>query len=136
MRGSVKWQVNTVLNTIKAIGQSRHGAKQQATYSNPHELAQKTGIHSYKTLDIYRNIAQNLLQYAKEQGMTKDIEKLNGDIVRSFLESKIQEGISYNTLKTYTAAITKLETALERYNGNSYDLSKSAQEVLQQARGL
>jgi len=134
MRGSVKWQVNTILNTIKAIGQSRHEAKQQAQYSNPHELAKQTGIHSYKTLDTYRNVAQNLLEYAKTELGIKDIEKLNGEAVRSFLESKIQEGISYNTLKTYTAAITKLETALERYNGNSYDLSKSAQEVLQQAR--
>ena len=134
MRGSVKWQVNTILREITQIGSSRHEAKQQATYKNPHELAKQTGIHSYKTLDTYRNIAQNLLQYAKENGFTKDIEKLTPEAVQSFLQSKLEQGISYNTLKTYAAAITKLETALEKHNGNTYDLSKAAQEVLSQAR--
>jgi len=134
MRGSVKWQVNTILNTIKAIGQSRHDAKQRTQYSNPHELAKQTDIHSYKTLDTYHNIAQNLLQYAKTELGIKDIEKLNGEAVRSFLESKIQEGISYNTLKTYTAAISKLEVALEHYNGKEYNLSQAAQSVLNEAR--
>ena len=134
MRGSVKWQVNTIFNEIKRIGESRHEAKQQAQYSNPHELAKQTGIYSYKTLDTYRGVARDLLQYAKDNLGIKDIEKLNGEAVRSFLESKLEQGISYNTLKTYTAAIGKLEVALEKHNGNTYDLSKSAQEVLQQAR--
>ena len=134
MRGSVKWQVNTMLNKIKQIGSSRHEAKQQAQYSSPHELAKQTGIHSYKTLDTYRGVAKDLLQYAKDNGFTKDIEKLTGETVKSFLENKLQEGISYNTLKTYTAAVTKLEVALEKHNGNDYDLSKAAQEVLSQAR--
>ena len=134
MRGSVKWQVNTILSEIKQIGESRHEIKQQTEYSSPHELSQQTGIYSYKTLDNYRNVAQNLLQYAKDNGFTKDIEKLTGDVVRSFLESKLEQGVSYNTLKTYTAAVTKLEVALEKHNGNNYDLSKAAQEVLNQAR--
>lgn len=134
MRGSVRWQVNTILNEIREIGESRHEAKQQATYSNPHELAKQTGIYSYKTLDMYRDVARNLLQYAKDNGFTKDIEKLSGEVVRSFLESKLEQGISYSTLKTYVSAITKLETALEKHNGNTYDLSKAAQEVLSQAR--
>ncbi len=134
MRGSVKWQVNTILREITQIGESRHEAKQQATYNNPHELAKQTGIHSYKTLDNYRGVARDLLQYAKDNGFTKDIEKLNSETVKSFLESKLKEGISYNTLKTYTAAITKLETALEKHNGNTYNISQAAAEVLQQAR--
>ena len=134
MRGSVKWQVNTILSEIKQIGESRHEIKQQTEYSSPHELSKQTGIHSYKTLDTYRGVAQNLLQYAKDNGFTRDIERLTPEAVRSFLESKLQEGISYNTLKTYTAAIGKLETALEKHNGSTYNLSQAAAEVLQQAR--
>ncbi len=90
MRGSTKWQVNTVFNTIKNIGESRHEAKQEAKAitqsNNPHDIAKEV------------------------------------------------QNISYNTLQTYTAAITKLETALERYNGNTYDLSEKAHSVLEQAR--
>ena len=134
MRGSVKWQVNTIFNEIREIGSSRHEAKQQATYNNPHELAKQTGIYSYKTLDTYRGIAKDLLQYAKDNLGIKDIEKLNGEAVRSFLESKLEQGISYTTLKTYVSAITKLETALEKHNGNNYNLSQAAAEVLNQAR--
>ena len=134
MRGSVKWQVNTILNEIREIGSSRHEAKQQTTYNNPHELAQQTGIHSYKTLDTYRGVAKDLLQYAKDNGFTKDIEKLTCDAVKSFLDNKLEQGISYNTLKTYMAAIGKLEVALQAHNGSTYDLSQAAAEVLQQAR--
>ncbi len=134
MRGSVKWQVNTIFNEIREIGSSRHEAKQQATYNNPHELAKQTGIYSYKTLDTYRGIAKDLLQYAKDNLGIKDIEKLNGEAVRSFLESKLEQGISYTTLKTYVSAITKLETALEKHNGNNYNLSQAAAKVLNQAR--
>ncbi len=134
MRGSVSWQVNTVLNGIKEIGNSRHETKQQIDYSNPHQLAQSTGIYSYKTLDTYRNVIENLLQYTKENLGIKDIEKLDSDAIKSYLENKLQEGISYNTLKTYVSAITKLEVALQAYNGNEYNLSNAAQNVLQQAR--
>ncbi len=138
MRGSIKWQVNTLFNTIKQIGSSRHEAKQSAKAitqsNNPHDLAKQTGIYSYATLDKYREVAQDLLQYAKETYNVKDIEKISGQIVQSYLQNKLEQNTSYNTIQTYVAAITKLETALERYNGNTYDLSEKAHSVLEQAR--
>ncbi len=137
MRGSIKWQVNTLFNTIKSIGESRHEAKQVAKAStqssNPHNIAKNTNIYSYATLDKYREIAQDLLQYAKENNNIKDIEKLNAKTVTEYLQNKLQQNVSYNTMQTYVAAITKLETALERYNGNTYDLSEKAHSVLEQA---
>lgn len=134
MRGSVKWQVNQVFNSISAIGESRHEAKQQTNYSNPHELAQQTQIYSYKTLDTYRDVAKDLLSYAKENGYTKDIEKLTPDTVREYLNAKIEQGVSYNTIKTYSAAISKLSVALEAHNGQSYNFADATKEALETSK--
>lgn len=115
MHGSIKWQVNTVLNTIREIGQSRDAAKQKIEYSDPHELAQKTGIFSYKTLDTYRNIARDIIQFTRQNFSQKNIEKLTPEHISAFFQSKIESGKSYNTIKTYSAAANKLATALNAY---------------------
>lgn len=140
MHGSIKWQVNTVLNIIREIGQSLDDAKHAVSYSNPHELAVKTGIYSYKTLDTYRNIARDLLQFSKENFATKNIEKLTPEVVSAYLTAKISQQVSYNTIKTYAAAIGKLATALNKYEtieGNEarFDFSSATASALVQAKG-
>jgi len=61
MRGSIKWQVNQVFQTIAKIGQSKHLAKDQARGLDAktwHELGKRLEIYSYKTLDAYRDVAK------------------------------------------------------------------------------
>ena len=142
MRGSIKWQVNQVFNTINNIGSSKHAAKMEARESGAstwHEIGKEIGIYSYSTLDLYRDVAKDLLNYTKEQFGIKDIEKLNGEHISSFLETKIADGVKYSTFQTYAAALEKLEVALNKYSethekGNTYNFSEAIKEVREEAR--
>lgn len=71
----------------------------------------------------------------------KDIEKLTGEHVKSFLEYKIEKGISYRTFQQYAAAIEKLEVALNRYSevnnrGNFYSFESYIREVREVAKEI
>ncbi len=142
MRGSIKWQVNQVFQTINQIGSSKHMAKMEARaegHTTWHEIGKNIDIYSYSTLDLYRDVAKDLMSYAKEQFNLRDIEKLNGEVVKSFLETKIADGVKYSTFQTYAAALEKLEVALNRYSeinerGNQYSFSEAIREVRQEAR--
>ncbi len=134
MRGSAKYQANAVFQTINEINSSRNDAKGSVSYDDSHQLAQQTGIFSYRTLDEYREIARDLLEYAKENEGIKDIEKINEDTVKNYLEAKLQESIQYSTLQLQVSAISKLDVALQAYNGQEYNLSQAAHSVLEQAR--
>ena len=142
MRGSVKWQVNEVFKVISKIGQSKHYEKELVRESGAktwHEIGKGLGIYSYKTLDAYRDVAKQLLSYVKSEFGLKDIEKLTGEHVKSFLEYKIEQGISYRTFQQYAAAVEKLEVALNRYSevnsrGNSYSFEPYVKQVREIAK--
>ena len=136
MRGSIVGQVQALfrLSGIAQIGHSKHRAKKLARSSGAktwHEIGKRLGIYSYSTADAYRDVWKQLLSYAKSNFGVKDIEKLNSEMVHSFLHSKIDQGISKRTFQQYAAAIEKLEVALnmysERFNrGNTYNFDLSA----------
>jgi len=136
LRGSIVGQVQALyrLSGIAQIGHSKHKAKEFArSYGAKtwHEIGKRLGIYSYSTADAYRDVWKQLLSYAKSNFGVKDIEKLNSEIVHSFLHSKIEQGVSKRTFQQYAAAIEKLEVALnmysERFNrGNTYNFDLSS----------
>ncbi|EDP73729.1 phage integrase N-terminal domain-containing protein [Hydrogenivirga sp. 128-5-R1-1] len=142
MRGSIRWQVNKVFEVISKIGQSKHYEKElvrELGAKTWHEIGKGLGIYSYKTLDSYRDVVKQLMSYVKSEFGIKDIEKLTGKHVKSFLEYKIEQGISYRTFQQYTAAAEKLEVALNRYSeinsrGNSYSFESHIREVREIAK--
>ncbi len=144
MRGNVSHQVHEVFKEIIRFGQSKHEAKEQARVKgakNWHELGKQLYVYSYATADQYRDIAKEALEYSKEKYGVKNIEKLSSEHIRSYLETKIAQGVKYSTFQKYAAAIEKLETALNKYaqsrsTGNQYsfdikDIRQQAQEVLE-----
>ncbi len=147
MRGSVVYQVHEVFKEIIRFGESKHEAKELAREQGAktwHEISKNIGIYSYKTADQYRDISKEAFRYAKEQFNVKDIEKLQGEHIRAYLESKIADGIKYSTFQKYSAALEKLEIALNKYaethdTGKEYhfDLSsvrEQAREVLERTQ--
>jgi len=147
MRGSVVYQVHTVFAEIIRFGESKHAAKEQARASGAktwHDIGKNIAIYSYRTADQYRDVAKDVMQYAKENFGVKDIEKLTSEHIQAYLESKIADGIKYSTFQNYSAAIEKLEVALNAYaqshqTGNTYkfdltDVRKEAQEVLERSQ--
>ena len=139
MRGSIVYQVHQVFAEIIRFGESKHEAKENARAEGAktwHDIGKSIYIYSYATADQYRDIAKEAFRYAKEQCGIKDIEKLSLKHIKSYLESKIADGIKYSTFQKYAAAIEKLEVALNQYaqshnTGNQY--SFDIQDVRQQA---
>ena len=128
MYGNVNYQVQQIYTAVKAIGQSKHNAKSDARAGGARttaEIAQCTGIHSYATADAYRDVWRAIGTHAKVEYGVKNMERIEGQHVTSFLEAKVEHGISRATFDQYAAAAAKLETALNRFaeqnnTGNSY----------------
>lgn len=146
MRGSIIYQVHKVFDSVKAFGQSKHEAKEQARehieQNNWHNVGKQLDVYSYRTADQYRDVWKEALLFAKENYRIRgDIEKLNSEHITSYLKSKIADGIKYGTFQTYAAALEKLEVALNRYaqlnnTSNTYkfnilDVRKEAQQILE-----
>lgn len=118
MRGSTVYQVQQVFQSVNAIGSSKHDAKAEARAAGAttwHQVGKELGVFSYSTADAYRDVWRSCLDHAKETAGIKDIEKLSGDAVRAFLESKVDQGVAHATFGQYAAALEKLEVALNRY---------------------
>jgi intergrase/recombinase len=58
---------------------------------------------------------KELANWSKEEFGLKDMEKIDGETVRSFLEQKIEEGKSYSHFDNYCAAFGALENALKSF---------------------
>lgn len=137
MRGSIVYQVQQVFAEVNSIGESKHEAKEYAVENGAntkHEIAKQMGIHSYSTADAYRDIWKDALNFAKENFSVKDIEKLNGEHIKAYLEQKIQNNVAHSTFMQYASALEKLEVALNRYaenhnTGKEYEFANSISEV-------
>ena len=126
MRGNIKWQVNEILKEIKAIGKSKHEAKNQAREGGArgsNEIAKKTELYGITTIDSYREICINFGNYAKKNGI-KDMTKTTAEIAQSYLQSRIDENSAHKAFKAEKAALNKFETALNRYS-KSHNLNKT-----------
>ncbi len=127
MRGSVKWQVQEIYKAIDRIGTSRHAAKEAARAGGAKtsaQVAEKTGIHSFRTKEAYLKVWRQCLEHAKTEFKVRDIEKLTAEHVSSFLRSRIAEDVSRQTYGQAAAALGKLENAL-----NSYAAGKGTGQV-------
>jgi integrase len=126
MRGNIKWQVNEILKEIKAIGESKHEAKNQAREGGArgsHGIAKKTDIYSLRTIDSYRELWLNFTNFAKENAGLKDLTKTTAEIIKSYLQSRIDENYAHKTFQLEKAALNKFENALNRYS-ESHKLNK------------
>ena len=154
MRGSIKYQVHTLFlkSGIDKIGRSKHAAKEavhrymKTSGQRPtwHKLGKKMGIHSTGTRDNYEATWRQVLEHAKTQFGVRDIEKLSGEHIQSFLESKISDPenrISAHTFLNYLSACEKLETALIMYafrtaTGRSFSFTPNIESVRETAREI
>lgn len=118
MRGSANWQVQQVFATVNCIGQSKHAAKEEARANGAktwEQVGARIGVYSYATADAYRDTWRHALEYAKSEYGVKDLERLTGEHVVAYLESKIDESVSRATFDQYAAACSKLEQALNKF---------------------
>lgn len=76
-------------------------------------IAAVTGICSYRTYDAYREVGDDFARFAEAQGV-RNIRDLRPAHAADFLRQKLTQGLSCNSLRTYAAALGKLDNALGR----------------------
>jgi len=141
MKGSILYQARTIFSMLDRIGTSKHLDKQAAIESGAvtkHDIAQKTGVYSYNTREQYVNVGIELLQYAKEQFNIKDAARLNNEIVNSFLQTKIAQGVARSTFDKYASAVEKFVVGLNKFQEqhNLPQISIDTTQVREQAKEI
>jgi len=144
MKGSIKWQVDQIFykSGINKIGESKHkakeGIKKGLEFTNQkvtwHVMGKNIGIYSYRTADVYRDVWRQIGKYVKENYKIRDLSKINGDHIKSYLQSKVEKNIAHSTFAQYASAIEKFETALNGFSQNNgdnikYEFSNSISEI-------
>jgi integrase len=122
MRGSAKYQVTQLFKQIDARGASKHTARDAFTKivkelgisATAQNFAERSGVYSHNTADMYRIYWRECLNFAKENYGVKDIEKIDSKIITSYMRDKIRETTNLNTIDKIGAAITKMGVALDR----------------------
>lgn len=74
-------------------------------------IAALTPISSYRTFDAYRAVADDFARFAQAQGVTR-VRDLRPEHAEAYMLAKLAGGRSCNTLRTYSAALGKLDQAL------------------------
>jgi len=69
------------------------------------------------------------------------MERLTGDHIQSFLQTKVEAGVAHATYQQYAAAVQKLESALnglaaQKDTGRRYDFQAAISSVFAKAKGL
>ena len=70
-------------------------------------------IHSYSTFNRYMGIAKEFINFAKARGINK-LNKLDSDVVNSFINEKIGKGYSQKTIKVNLSALGKFFAVVNR----------------------
>lgn len=81
-------------------------------------------VSSFKTMETYRSIWNNLFNYLKEHWSLKNSELIESHHIESYMEYKIEYYPSVLYIKKISAAIGKLEIALKYFTKEVYGLEK------------
>lgn len=134
MRGSVYYQTATLTKVI-----FQESAKKAEKIDQYNEHYKK--ISSYKTMESYRNVWNNFFNYLKEHWSLKNCELIESHHVSAYIEYKLEYYPSTKYMQKISAAIGKLEVALQYFTKEIYGQSKEydfsiRQDILNEARDL
>jgi hypothetical protein len=120
MRGSPKRQVTEVFKRsgIDMRGTSKHAAKEAAREGGARtwaDLGRSLGIHSHNTADAYRETWRRCFIHARYNFGLRDLTRIESLHVESYLNAMIEKGCARATYNQYSAALGKLEVALNKY---------------------
>lgn len=126
MRGKVDSQINKIFHDSKIFqpDTKKHDDKEAARSvlaaegrsSTSQAIASKTNIHSYSTIESYKNTWHQVGHHAREKGL-KDLGKIESRHIQSYLEKRISDGVALQTWKKEAAHCGKLGNALAAFRG-------------------
>ncbi|HOI82752.1 MAG TPA: hypothetical protein PKW30_00435 [Campylobacterales bacterium] len=117
MRGSVYYQSAELTKAIFAEGAKKEDRIDPSS-------AYFGCVASYKSMETYRNVWNNLGHYLKEHWNIKDFEAITDEHISAYMAYKIEYYPSKQYLEKLSSAIGKLELALKRYTTAKYSTPK------------
>ena len=134
MRGSVYYQTATLTKYI-----FQESAKKTEKIDPNNEHYKK--VSSYKTMESYRNIWNNFFNYLNEHWSLKNCELIESHHVSAYMEYKLEYYPAAKYMQKISAAIGKLEVALQYFTQKIYGQSKKydfsiRQNILDEVRDL
>jgi len=143
IRGSINYQVNKIFveSGIFQPGTSKHTEKSIARENGAKtwaDLGQRLSIYSYGTAETYKDTWHQCARWVKENLGVKDIEKLQPEHIKAYLETKIAAGVKYSSFERECAALAKFENALNMYatqagKDTTYEFREAIKEIKQEA---
>ena len=111
MRGSVYYQTSQLAKQIFIEGAKKY---EKSDTDHPYYKC----VSSYKTMETYRRVWDNLGNYLKEHWKLNDFEQITAEHIDAYITYKIEYYTSKQYLEKIVSAIGKLQVALERFSIN------------------
>jgi len=120
MRGSVASQVGYIWGQIDGIGLSKAESREDShVKSLDDSRAISDKVHSYEYKDEVIRTAIDFGSFAREEFGIKDYEKIDGDVLQTWVDHKLENDVTEGTLSNYISHLGKVVIALERIVKNS-----------------
>lgn len=134
MRGSVYYQTAQLTKAI-----FRESAKKIDRIDSTHESYQC--VSSFSTMETYRNVWNNFFNYLKEHWKIKNCELISEEHIEAYFEYKIEYYPTKQYAEKISAALGKLEIALNKYSKQMHKIPCTynfniRQNILNNARDL
>ncbi|MFK5937907.1 MAG: hypothetical protein QM497_05850 [Sulfurimonas sp.] len=113
MRGSVYHQTANLVKVIFV-----EGAKKEERTNPNHEYYQC--VASFNTMNTYRSVWNNFFNYLREHWKLKNCEFITEEHIEAYFEYKIEYYPSKQYAEKISAALGKLEIALNKYSAKMY----------------
>ena len=113
MRGSVYHQTANLVKVIFV-----EGAKKEERTNPNHEYYQC--VASFNTMNTYRSVWNNFFNYLREHWKLKNCEFITEEHIEAYFEYKIDYYPSKQYAEKISAALGKLEIALNKYSAKMY----------------
>lgn len=114
MRGSINYQVGQIWKQVDGIGISKSITREESTIKgqNGHNVSNK--VHSFNSKDEFINRAKELGNYAKQHFGIKDMQSINNEVITSYINHKIEDGLKYRSISTYISQLEKIQVGLSQ----------------------
>lgn len=114
-----------VLRSLKDAGKSRDSAS----------VARQMPVYSIRTQQGYQKVWKMFFEHIRENYGVNDVSRVKAWHIEDFLRDVIDRGVALKTYKTYSAAISKLEPAMNKVRRYPIDYSALLMDVNKAARG-
>jgi integrase len=114
LKGSINQQLKFITRQLYGVGTSKKNSRKDSIEKDLNSSKNVSNkVHSFVYLANMKTTFRQLAEYAKNMHNVRDFEKISDEIVEGFIQSKIDKGLTKDSLDAYNSHLGKLQIALE-----------------------